>query len=701
MGRRPVRLSERRITMRKTGWTAALPALLALLLMLTAGTALADPGWSFTEKQVVLYEGETFQTEILREGAAAEEGKITYVSSSPAAVSVSEDGTVTALKKGKASVTARLAIGKKRWKTVLDVTVLRRVTRVTLNTKGLPVYDPSDLQIEGLLKEPADGPVLVIPAGRSVQLKAVCTPEDASSTKVVYSTDDAGVARVSGAVLQAQQRGECNLTIASVQNPEVTETIRVAVIQPVRKLELSAGNRKVAVGGMLQADFSCEPSNASLQSVIWSSRNPTIASVDENGVITGLKKGNAVIAAKAADGSGATATITVSVTRTAEAITLNHAEIEAVANGKPVYLKAVLSPADTSDKSVHWESSDPEIATVEAGKVIGRRAGTCTVTATSLSNPALTASAQVRVVQRVTAIVFDDPQGISMKVGETAQLSWRVEPEDASDKSVTFSTNHTAIATVDGSGLVRGLKRGVATITAKAADKSNKTGRIKVTVIQPVLGVQLKVFLHHVQLYDEYHRATALTVPRDANNQNMIWTTGDPYIATARGTGNACYLTGNQVGDTSLTVTTEDGGYTATGEIRVRDYNGAVLVEGLWVDADNRIRIVLRNMSDFTIARVHFRVECFDREGNPMVCNVDGESTSFEGTYPLALDPGMRSVHGQFTFRDAAFTDPLGMVVLTVTRYTDLEGYTWDIPEEAQVPRNWDWRLDPRESPNG
>ena len=120
--------------MRKTGWTAALPALLALLLMLTAGTALADPGWSFTEKQVVLYEGETFQTEILREGAAAEEGKITYVSSSPAAVSVSEDGTVTALKKGKASVTARLAIGKKRWKTVLDVTVLRRVTRVTLNT---------------------------------------------------------------------------------------------------------------------------------------------------------------------------------------------------------------------------------------------------------------------------------------------------------------------------------------------------------------------------------------------------------------------------------------------------------------------------------------------------------------------------------------------------------------------------------------
>lgn len=159
-------------------------------------------------------------------------------------------------------------------------------------------------------------------------------------------------------------------------------------------------------------------------------------------------------------------------------------------------------------------------------------------------------------------------------------------------------------------------------------------------VIQPVLGVQMKAFLHHVQLYDEYHRATAITVPKDANNQRMTWTTGDAWIATARGTGNACYITGHQVGNTSLTVTTEDGGYTAVGEIRVRDYNGAVLAEGLTVTADNRIRIVLRNMSDFTISRVYFRVDCYDLDGNPMVCNQDGESTSFEG-----LSPGHRSGH--------------------------------------------------------
>ena len=65
------------------------------------------------------------------------------------------------------------------------------------------------------------------------------------------------------------------------------------------------------------------------------------------------------------------------------------------------------------------------------------------------------------------------------------------------------------------------------------------------------------------------------------------------------------------------------------------------MVEGLTVDANNQIRITLRNMSDFTVNRVYFRVECYDRDGNPMVCNTDGESTFFDGSYQLPIDPGL------------------------------------------------------------
>ena len=678
-----------------------IPAVLGMLILLAAFSAAgAEGAFQFAVKEVTLYEGEGITPGLT--GGAEEAGDVlTFRVSDPKVASVSETGEITALRKGKTKVTAKLTRGKNSWKTAVTVTVLRRVTRVTLSASKLTVYDPEDAMAAGLLREPVSCPVLVIPAGKNAQLRAVCTPEDASNTKVTFATDDAGVARVSGAYLLAEQRGECNLTIASVQNPEVTETVRVVVIQPIRKLSLAAGDGKVAAGGFLQVEYACEPETASIQRVSWASRNPTIATVDQEGVVTGLKRGTAVIVARAADGSGASAAISINVTQTAEAISLDRAEAEVVVKGSPVYLRATLSPANTSDKSVHWESSDPEIATVESGKVTGHKAGACTITVRSYSNPALSASARIRVVQRATRISFTSPQGLSILTGESAQLEWMIEPEDVSSREVTFTSNHTSIVTVDQNGKITGHKRGGATITVKATDGSGKTAQIRVTVIQPVEGVQLKAFLHHVQLYDEYHRATAITIPKNANNQNMSWSTGDPAIATARGGGNACYITGHQVGTTSLRVTTEDGGFTAEGEIRVRDYNGAVLAEGLSVTADNRIRIVLRNMSDFTITRVRIRIDCYDRDGNPMVCNQDGESTSFSGAYTLALDPGMRSQHGQFSFYGAAVNDPLGMVVLTVTDYTDIEGYTWEIPESARVPRSWDWRIENWEDSNG
>lgn len=672
---------------------AALLALIVAAVVLAAAPALAEREFAFADKEITVFEGETAQPEWIRNGEAAGDGDLTFLSSNPKAAAVSPDGEITALKKGRTQITATLKVGKRTWKAVLPVTVARRVTNVTLSTKNLAVYEPDDPAVAPLLKAPTEHRVLVAAAGKNVQLKAVVTPEDASNPKTVFTTDDAGVAKISGAYLKAEQRGECDLVIASVQNPEITETLRVLVIQPVKKITVSAEEKSVAAGEAIQARAVCEPADASIREVTWSSRNPKIAEVDDEGVVSGVNKGTAVIDAVAKDGSGVKGSVTVTVTRTAESVSLDKTEAKAVVKGNPVYLRATVLPADTNDKKVTWESSDETIATVAGGKVVGLKAGECTVTARSVSDPSLTASARIQVIQRVTGISFSEPQGISVLAGESAQLGWTVEPEDATDKSVTFTSSAPKIVSVTASGEVTGLKRGAAVITVKAADKSGRSARIRVTVVQPVEGVTLKAALHHVQLYDEYHRATAITIPKDANNQNMIWGTGDPSIATARGTGNACYLTGHRIGTTTLRVVTEDGGYTATGEIRVNDYNGAVMVEGLLVDAANQIRITLRNMSDFTINRVNFRVDCYDRDGNPMVCNVDGESTSFTGSYPYPIEPGERSVHGAFRFTDAAYGDLLGAVVLTVTHYTDLEGFTWTIPEDARVPMTWDWRF--------
>ena len=674
--------------------------LCCVLLLGAIAPAMAADVFAFAEKSVTLFEGETWDAALTREGLPAEAGTLTFSSANPKAATVSEDGTVTAVAKGKATITAVLKGEKRSWKATANVTVLRPVRKVTLSTKNLTVYDHDDSALDGLLAQnEGEGSlwtkVLVLSAGRTAQLSAVCSPEDASSRKVTFTTSDAGVARITGGTtLKAEQRGECDLTVASVQNPEVTETVHVLVIQPVKKVTVQAESKSVAAGDSIRLTATCAPDNASIQAVTWKSANPSVASVDEDGLVTGLKKGTVTITATAADGSGIKGSVSLTITQNAEEITLDKTSIQVVAGGAASYLRATVLPATASNRNVTWESSDSSVARVEKGKVTGVAPGDCVIIARSASNPEVTAEAEVRVIRRVSKITFARSGGVELPVETSTQLQWTIEPYDATIQELTFTSSYPAIASVDANGVVSGLKRGGTTITAKATDGSGKQAQIRVTVTQPVEGVELKSVLHHVQIETSDHRATALTIPQDANNQNMSWSTGDPDIASVRGSKNAVYITGKRLGTTSLTVVTEDGGYTATGEVRVADYNGAVRVDDIHVETKtNKIRITLQNISNFEIDRVNFRINCFDKDGNPLVCNTDGVSTSFEGSYPQMLEAGAESVHGVFIFRNAVFNEPLGRVTLTILSWTDAEGYTWSIPEEEQIPRSWDWWL--------
>ena len=83
------------------------------------------------------------------------------------------------------------------------------------------------------------------------------------------------------------------------------------------------------------------------------------------------------------------------------------------------------------------------------------------------------------------------------------------------------------------------------------------------------------------------------------------------------------------------------------------------------------------------------KIECFDYDGNPMICNQDGESTFFEGDYPFVLNPYERTTHGAFRFRNYVIDQSLGSVVLTILNWKDSDGYTWYIPEDDQIRTMW------------
>lgn len=676
-----------------------------LVCLLTATSALAAGVFLFAEKSVTLREGESFQTTLRREGVYDGNGEIKYSSSKPEIVSISADGMITAAGKGEAKVYASLIRkGKRVGRAEMTVKVVRPVTKVTLSTAGLNVYELDDPAVDALLRAASEYRVIALGAGASIDLKAVCTPPDASNQKITFTTSDAGVATVANnKVLKAIQPGQCELTLTSNDNPDAEETYTIVVTQPVRTIQITAGKRSITSGESIQLTAECLPADASIKDVRWESRNPQIAVVDSNGTVTGLKRGSAVINAVAADGSGAKGEISVSVIQPVTGLSVNPGEIS-VTTGRTAQAKVTVQPADASDKSVTWYSSDTGIATVANGRITGIKAGTCIVTAASNTNPEVTANTTVIVSQPVTKIDFTTPRDeLSLRVGEQMQLQWAIQPDDASDTAVTFRSAHPKIATVDANGVVTAVGRGTATIYVTAQDATKKRAATKVTVIQPVTGVEMQRPLYYVQL-GWSGNVRAVVQPRNANNQKVIWSSMDEGIATVRSNGTSTgHVLGNQRGRTTITAYTEDGGFTATADVRVGNFNEAVMAEGLEVDTRNEIKIVLRNMTDDIILQnIYYTIECFDLNGQPMICNTDGVSTSFTGYYPFEVLPRERTIHGCFRFQNYMINQPLGFVILTVTGWKDADGIAWTIPEEERVPRQWlnpEWYYRPFPTP--
>lgn len=164
---------------------------------------------------------------------------------------------------------------------------------------------------------------------------------------------------------------------------DVTVTVTFMPIE-VQSVDVSPENVTLVVGDSIQLVAEVTPTDALDQTLTWSSDEPTIASVDQNGKVTALEEGFAVITAKASNGVLNTVTVNVTAESVpATAIELISTELDTVV-GDMNNIGAGLSiePADCTDVPV-WETSNPDVATVTAdGKVTSVGAGEATITVT-------------------------------------------------------------------------------------------------------------------------------------------------------------------------------------------------------------------------------------------------------------------------------------------------------------------------------
>ena len=661
--------------------------ILALVLLLGCALLSAVPAHAaslaIAEVTDTLFEGDTVQLTLLRSDASVE-GDATWSSSSAKLATVDENGLVTCVGKGTVTITAR--VGKLR--ASIRLTVNRAITGITLNTGRLTEYAPDDPAISGYIESDTTDRVLVLKVGTNAAVSATVTPNTASSKKVTMTVSDPEIVKISGNTLIPQRAGECDLTVAGVLNPEVSVTRHLLVLAPVTKLEMVAASKTVFAGERLQLDVSVTPADASDQRVTWKSSNASVATVDANGLVTGIKKGTATITATAMDGSGKKVSMAVTVQQKPESVTLNQTAFSLAVN-RTQSLRATVLPSSANDKKVTWSTSDATVATVTAnGQVKGIAPGTAVITCASAAAGEVSATATVTVYAPVTKLSFLS-RSYDVKINESISLggSYTVEPANATDPTVTFSSNKPSVATVDPDGTVHAVSKGTATITITANDGSKKKATTTVNVIVPVTGVWLSQAEYRVGV-DESISVTANILPSNASNKRVIWSVGDTTMASASGTYSGT-ITGKRWGTTTITCRTQDGGYTASATLQVGNYNYALRISDLQVAEDNQIRIVVHNDSNMTVSTFYYDLTTYDLHGYPLTCSTYG-TNMVNGYYLQSLYENSNTIHGRYHF--ANFVQPtatIGRVEMVLTGYVTDSGYSHTIPPASQITVTW------------
>lgn len=245
----------------------------------------------------------------------------------------------------------------------------------------------------------------------------------------------------------------CGVTITAVHLPDEIQVNVGATAETAATYESKQ-----------EADSAAQQAAADKIDWTWEIGDNSIASVDANGVITGIKGGNTIVTLTSADGKFS-AKCPVTVNQPLKAIKMNDIALET--NGHTSETVAyTLEPADTTEDDVTLSVADESIAKLEGNKLVAVSDGTTKITATS---GIVKTSAKVTVTTKVEQIALSKTEGV-LTVGNTHTIKATVFPEDATDKAVTWKSSDESIATVDAEGNVTAKDTGNVTIMAVNSD---------------------------------------------------------------------------------------------------------------------------------------------------------------------------------------------------------------------------------------
>ncbi len=395
-----------------------------------------------------------------------------------------------------------------------------------------------------------------------IQLRATCTPDDAINKTVIWTSSDTSKATVdANGLISIKKTGTVSIIATSADNPAIKAICNINILVPVSSIALDETTKTMYAGQTARLGYTILPTNASNAAVTWTSTNTSVATVDATGYVTAKGVGSTVIILRSVD-KGLSVYCTITVKRVATGLKLDVSTLD-LAAGKSYTFKPTITPADSTDATITWESSDTKIAVVDAsGKVTGKTAGQTVIMAKLASGG--TAYCKVTVTQPASGLILNFSEK-TVYVGEKFNMTASVTPSTATQLGVKWESSNEKVATITEKGEVSALAGGVTIITATTLD-GGYVANCVLTVREAVSKITINYQTYYLGI-DKFAYLEATVSTPNATNQDVAWTSSNEDVVTVNQKGK---ITGHKLGYATITATALDGSEVeATCEVRV------------------------------------------------------------------------------------------------------------------------------------
>lgn len=507
-----------------------------------------------SEKSLSIKESETHKLEAIYTPTDTTQKNVKWSSSDESIAKISQDGTITALTRGKTTITATTENGTTA---SCDVTVTREI--------GSVILDKSSISLD---------------KGESTKITATIPTDTDGDKTISWTTSDSSVATVSNdGTVTAVDRGEAIITATTANGKKAICAVNVSVKLKSIAFEGNITEKTFNLGvdqsNEMQLNVIYDPEDADVDksTLEWSSSNTSVVTVND-GLVTAKGKGDATVTAKI-DGKMITCNVHVRIPilsiEIKDKVNLTYGEEEKLAVTYTTY----NNMETTDDKTIKWETSDKNIVQVSTdGTITTKGTGKATITATSVADQKLVATCEVEIAPVPLKSIIIEQQSIVIEKGDTKTLTVKFNPENTSDsKKISWESSNPDAVTIDSTGVITAMKNGKATITAKTPNGQEATTEVTVVTLLK----DIKLSETDITINKDVPLTLKVTLdPTDAtlDDDTVKWSSSNTEVATVNENGE---VTTHKAGTAFIYVTV--GGITKECKITVN-----VPLTGLEID---------------------------------------------------------------------------------------------------------------------